>query len=272
MFASKLVKKISIKTLLFNYFKVIKTNFKILTIILIVIMLFANIALAAAPGIPNAFYGIVTWNGQPAPDGTSVVAKINGVQVASTTTSGGKYGYPIGSFYIEDPNGDRPGKIINFFVNNVDTGQTAIFNTGGVTQLNLVASGGTTPSGPSGGGGGGGLPLVTTTQTNNQTATQTTQQGCQERWVCSDWSACQNGIQTRTCSDENNCGTNNKEPFTSQPCSAAERKQAEQTNTLLPTGFFLGLSTSDWLMAIVAGIVIAAVIIFLVKKKSLKKK
>lgn len=231
-------------------------------------MLFANIALAAAPGIPNAFYGIVTWNGSPAPDGTSVVAKINGVQVASTTTSGGKYGYPIGSFYIEDPNGDRPGKTINFFVNNVDTGQTAIFNTGGVTQLNLVASGGTTPSGPSGGGGGGGggLPPVTT-QTN-----QTTQQGCQERWVCSDWSTCQNGIQTRTCNDENNCGTQNNQPFTSQPCSAAERKEAEQKSQTTPiTGFLLGLTTTDWAIAIIAGIIIAIIIIFLAKRKGLRK-
>jgi len=234
-------------------------------------MLFANIALAAAPGIPNAFYGIVTWNGQPAPDGTSVVAKINGVQVASTTTSGGKYGYPIGSFYIEDPNGDRPGKIINFFVNNIDTGQTAIFNTGGVTQLNLVASGGTTPSGPSGGGGGGGLPPVTT-QTN-QTTTQTTQQqGCQEKWVCSDWSTCENGIQTRTCTDSSNCGTRNNEPFNSQPCSAEERKEAEQKAQIPSiTAFFLGLTTFEWATAIVAGIIIAIVIIFLVKRRHSKK-
>jgi len=250
---------------------VIKTNFKILTTILIASILFASNALAI-PGIPNAFYGTVTWNGQPAPDGTTVTAKINGVQVATTTTSQGKYGYPLGSFYVDDPNSDRSGKTINFFVNNVDTGQTAYFTTGAVTQLNLSASGGSQSSGSSGNSaGGGGSVAGGTTGGTNQTTTQT-QQGCQEKWVCGDWGTCQGGVQTRTCTDANACGTQNNQPFTSQPCSAAERKQAEQTSQASITGFFLSLTTIEWTIAIIAGIVIAVVIIFLAKRRGSKKK
>lgn len=242
-------------------------------------MFSANIALAI-PGIPNAFYGYVTWNGNAAPDGTTVIAKINGAQVATTTTLGGKYGYPTGSFYVADPNNDRTGSTINFFVNNVDTGKTAVFATGGITQINLSASGGSTSNPPPSSGGGGtfggstgGTTTGTTNQTN-QTGTTggTTPQACQEKWICSEWSACKDGIQTRTCSDENKCGTNNKEPFISQPCSSEERKEEAKAETPIITGFFLGLSTTDWLTGIVIGIIAAAIIIFILKRKPTRRK
>jgi hypothetical protein len=269
---------------------VIKTDFKLLITTLIAIALFANITLAV-PGIPHAFYGSVTWNGQAAPDGMTVTAKIGGVEVANTTTSGGKYGYPIGckapgypnSFCVDDSNSDRSGSTIAFFVNGVDTGKTAIFCNGCydlcgkdptncTTTFDLSASGGTSPpapggspSGPSGSTGG--------TTTGNQTTGGTTSQGCQEKWTCSEWSTCVSGVQSRTCTDANNCGTSNNEPFNSQPCTAQERKEAEaQQNKTAPiTAFFLGLAMTDWLIAIVSGIIIAVIIIFLAKKRSSKK-
>lgn len=256
------------------YFKVINTNFKMLITILIALTILTGHVLAAGPGIPNAFYGTVTWNGQPAPDGTTVVAKINGAQVASTTTSSGKYGYPVGSFYVEDPSNVRTGSTVNFFVNNVDTDQTGIFSNGDITNLNLVASGTTGgQSSPGGGGGGGGGGYVAPSTNNNQTTTPTvTTQGCQEKWVCSAWSACQNGVQTRTCNDENKCGTNNKEPFSSQPCSAEERKQSGPSSLLLPTGFFLGLSITDWIIGAVVGVIAAVAIIFILTRRGTKRK
>jgi hypothetical protein len=252
----------------------VKTNPKFLLSILISTILISNTVLAQ-PGIPNAFYGSVTWNGSPAPDGTTVTAKINGVEVASTTTKNGKYGIdPV--FYVDDPDHNRSGKEVRFFVNGVDTGQFKYFSNGAVTLLNLIASGGTggqqQQGGGGGGGGGGGIPSVTQ---QNQTAgtTSGTQQECQERWICSDWSTCQNGIKTRTCNDENNCGTRNNEPFTSQPCSKEEREEAEQKSQPLSiTAFFLALTTFEWATAIVAGIIIAIVIIFLFKKRGSKKK
>ncbi len=43
-------------------------------------------------------------------------------------------------------------------------------------------------------------------------------QTCVENWICGDWTSCQNGIQTRTCTDSNNCGTQNNKPPVSQTC------------------------------------------------------
>ncbi len=41
---------------------------------------------------------------------------------------------------------------------------------------------------------------------------------CVESWICSLWSDCQNGFQTRTCQDEHFCGTNAKMPIEQRSC------------------------------------------------------
>ena len=46
---------------------------------------------------------------------------------------------------------------------------------------------------------------------------------CTESWTCTDWSACQNGIQTRICTDTNNCGTTVNKPSESQSCSSGQQ-------------------------------------------------
>lgn len=219
-------------------------NLKILRlpIVVVTLILLSSNLVFAALGQPNQFYGYVTVNGQPAPDGTSVIAKINGVQVASTTTSGGRYGYnPVSAFYVDDPNNNRAGDIVNFFVNGVEdtTVQPIYFCNGCVgvennqQPLNLSVTVTATTTLPGGAGGGGGAPGGGTIQTTTTTQAGGAQQ-CQERWLCSDWSACANGIQTRTCSDANKCGTNNNEPMTAQPCSAEEETEGAP---LTITGF-----------------------------------
>ncbi|MEM5778474.1 MAG: hypothetical protein QXK49_02515 [Candidatus Aenigmatarchaeota archaeon] len=127
-----------------------------------------------------------------------------------------------------------------------------------------------TPS-SGGGGGGGGLPST-----------------CTEDWFCEDWSDCINGVQTRKCTDLNNCGTTKNKPLESRSCEVipietpSEETSTEtiptevpeeqaKTPTEGPTGFFLGLSTTDWIIAIVLGIVVAVVIIFFVNKKRKRK-
>lgn len=41
---------------------------------------------------------------------------------------------------------------------------------------------------------------------------------CQENWLCNDWSACSNSLQTRNCLDNNTCGTVLNKPAVSQSC------------------------------------------------------
>lgn len=87
-------------------------------------------------GVPHQFYGDVNFADVPAPDGSLVEAKIDGTTVATITTSDGKYGYDQ-LFYVEDPNTDRDGEVIHFFVRGYDTGETDIFQNGMSTRLDL---------------------------------------------------------------------------------------------------------------------------------------
>lgn len=45
---------------------------------------------------------------------------------------------------------------------------------------------------------------------------------CTENWTCTVWSACASGVQTRTCTDSNNCGTTVNKPGEEQFCIVTE--------------------------------------------------
>jgi len=50
--------------------------------------------------------------------------------------------------------------------------------------------------------------------------------GCEEDWSCSEWSSCTNSIQTRTCSDINECGTESNKPGEQQACEVVFQTNA----------------------------------------------
>lgn len=123
-----------------------KTTWRLSIIALILALLMAGPVLADIV-IPTSFYGTVKINGTDAPAGTLITAKINGVEKGSyTTKEAGKYG-------LSDPNRgdalivqtDKTGDIgnpIEFWINGIKTGQTAIYDSN-TQQLNLD----TTPTG-----------------------------------------------------------------------------------------------------------------------------
>jgi len=111
---------------------------------------------------------------------------------------------------------------------------------------------------------------------------------CKENWTCTDWSECKAGMQFRNCTDSNKCGTTKNKTATNQTCTLetggtpgveGETKPTEETPEETtppeeteelpqgPTGAFLGLSTTDWLLSIIVGIIAAVIIIFLLKRK-----
>lgn len=59
--------------------------------------------------------------------------------------------------------------------------------------------------------------------------------GCQETWVCSDWTACANSIQTRSCTDVNNCSSEKNKPISSQNCENIIPLKIQE---LIPYGVF----------------------------------
>ncbi len=224
----------------------------------VMIVLLSSVALAV-PSQPHRFYGTVTVNGAPASDGTTVSARIYGIGVASTTTADGRYGYsPV--FYIADPNSVRAGSTIEFFVDDVSTGQTATFVNGKSTSLNLTV----TITAPSDGGSPGGSSGSEATTTTTIVPGVTTTTICQESWTCSDWSACKDGIETRLCFDENQCGTENDRPFESNPCSAEEA----DSSGIDMTGLFAGVVGNPFVGIVVVIIVVTAVYLIKFRKKA----
>ncbi len=109
----------------------------VLIALLLVIMIPAN-TVYAVPPIAQTFHGTVMLDGSSAPDGTSVIATMNGRQF-SDSTSGGSY-----SLTINTIEGDQGGDSISFTVNGLNAGSTTL-NPGGITQRNLSA---TTPPPP----------------------------------------------------------------------------------------------------------------------------
>jgi len=256
------------------------------------LLLFAMLSFAllssaafATPGVPHQFYGSVAINGASAPDGTVVSAKIGSSTVSTTTTFGGKYGYSPRVFYVDDPNGDRYGSTIQFYVNDIYTGATAAFSNGKSTQVNLAVTVSTPPPNnppPSGGGGGGGsTSTVTQTQTTTTTSTQeppkttSTPSGpCVEKWTCTEWSKCDGSLQKRTCKDANKCGTIDELPMTTQPCSLYEetQKSASTGSSNGITGRILSFATGSS-APIVGGIIVVGVAgYYLMNRKSGAKK
>jgi hypothetical protein len=99
-----------------------------------------------APSIPHAFYGVVEINGSPAPVGTAVEARGEGVETGVAqnpivTTAEGKYGSSEGF----DPKlivwgNIADGTTVTFYVNGFSTGQTAQWHSGEVTEVDLAAT------------------------------------------------------------------------------------------------------------------------------------
>jgi len=135
-----------------------KMKTKIILVMVLTILITSGIASAQNEiplSPPPGYYGSVTVNGQPAPQGTTIIAKIGGeVRGSIITTASGFYG-------------DNPGKTklwirgyqseinstVNFYLNDVAAQQTSTFK--GPETDNRVDLSFTVPSGPGGGNSGG---------------------------------------------------------------------------------------------------------------------
>jgi hypothetical protein len=98
------------------------------------------------PPLPQAFYGTIEVNGSPAPAGTAVEVRGEGVEVGVgnnpiVTTTEGRYG-------SEEPLEPKlvvqgeiaEGTILTFYVDGVATAQTTEWHSGEVTKLDLVVT------------------------------------------------------------------------------------------------------------------------------------
>jgi len=92
------------------------------------------------PDIPHAFYGSVTINGNPAPDGTEISARVSKGDIISTqnpvTTINGEYGTGNSPYLLVQGYGIR-GATITFYVNGEEAEGTATFSSGAISPMNL---------------------------------------------------------------------------------------------------------------------------------------
>jgi len=56
---------------------------------------------------------------------------------------------------------------------------------------------------------------------------------CTSDWICGSWSVCADEIQTRTCLDENNCGTSAGKPEENRTCVSEEPEEEEEPEELV---------------------------------------
>ena len=113
------------------------------------------------PTIPIEFYGYVTINGEPAPVGTEIVAKINGEDRGRIILiEAGKYGSRFNDKLQVNGTSGEIGADITFWVNNIKALQTNKYEPGGLELLNLtvITVEQTSSSKPTSSGGGGGTP------------------------------------------------------------------------------------------------------------------
>ena len=81
---------------------------------------------------PHRFYGTVRIDGKPPPDGTTVSAVTQGLAISGVTTVEGRYVLDV------FPLGTRPvGMQITFRIANLPTEQTAVWEMGELTNLDL---------------------------------------------------------------------------------------------------------------------------------------
>ena len=118
-------------------------------IIVMLASLLIPMAIAQPPMPPCWFYGTVNVEGLPAQDNLNVTAVIKGTSLSWTTkTKNGTYGWTqsgSSSFYIPsdvpttpEKDGGVNGDIIEFYINEVKTNQTAIFEYMSLKRVDLT--------------------------------------------------------------------------------------------------------------------------------------
>lgn len=233
----------------------------------ILAILFLAGTVSAVPGFPLHFYGDVTINGASAPDGVVVDARVSDDIVAITTTSGGTYGEGSDVFYVPDPMGTMHGKTVEFYVQDIKAAEYTFNIMDNPVDLGLAVSipnfcgdgkcesgescsscsddcGACTPP-PGGGDPGGGGVFVPSGDDDDEGEDETGDAGetaCVEDWLCTEWTECVTGKQSRSCADINRCGTEENRPEEMKSCLISATCEAGETTCL---DNVLSVCTSD---------------------------
>ncbi len=107
---------------------------------------------AAQPLPPTRFFGTVTLDDTPAPDGTTITALVNDNLCGTGLVTGGNYVVDVASATTQEGCG-TDGDTVSFLVGTVLANETGTFQAGAFVPLDLTATQAATPRRPSRGGG-----------------------------------------------------------------------------------------------------------------------
>ncbi|MFH1501099.1 MAG: hypothetical protein ABIE22_04115 [archaeon] len=108
-----------------------------LILLFLTAMLVAGIV-SAIPGVPHQFYGTVTVNGQPV-NNNLLKAVSEGDEYFSIVLDG-KYGFNPNIFYVEDPDGDRNGQTVVFYLGGKRVFPDTTFQNNALTEFNVATT------------------------------------------------------------------------------------------------------------------------------------
>ena len=132
-------------------------------------------ALPQVPPLPAAYHGNITVNGELAPVGTIIIAKIEGCEKGRiTTNSSGRYGEDFYERLIVE--GGKNGDIVRFYVEGVKAKESVTWVSGcdpTPVDLTFIGVPTPTPTPPNGGDGGGAFIPTPPIPTSAPTATPT---------------------------------------------------------------------------------------------------
>lgn len=98
---------------------------------------------------------------------------------------------------------------------------------------------------------------------------------CQESWTCGVWSGCINGVQTRECFDDTQCGTFATQPDLSRSCELALPPEQPPSKPFLPQLTQKAGSFWDkymyWIIGVPLGLLILVLLIILIRLLLRKK-
>jgi len=123
------------------------------------------------PVLPCIFYGNVTIDGNPAPVGTEIIAKIEDRTCGNITVAeAGKYGRAAGVKLLVKGTAEDENKILSFYVDGAKAAETATWHSGEIYNLDLsvvkeagpgpTISPSPTPTAGPGGAGAGAMPVA----------------------------------------------------------------------------------------------------------------
>lgn len=120
------------------------TRLLIIPVIIILTGLVLAVPVSALLQLPHSFYGDITIDGEPAPIGTKVEARGQGIRVGISgnpimTSEVGKYGSesPLGVKLIVQGEEIEGNPVISFYINGHLADQTYTWQTGEITRLDL---------------------------------------------------------------------------------------------------------------------------------------